>query len=90
MDIKEIKNLKAQAHHLKPIVQIGKNGLTESVLKEIDAALEAHELIKIKFQESALDLLSDASWVSRLKAEHVDTKGHIVILYREKPEKDEK
>lgn len=43
-------NLKAKAHHLKPIILIGKNGITESVIQEIDGALYAHELIKIKFK----------------------------------------
>jgi len=44
----QIRFLRAQAHHLKPVVQIGDNGLTEAVLKEIAATIKAHELIKIK------------------------------------------
>jgi RNA-binding protein len=74
---------------LKPIIQIGKRGITESVLKEINAALEAHELIKIKFQKSALELLEDTSWVSQLKAKHILTRGHIVTIYREKKRRTE-
>ena len=80
-------NLKAQAHHLKPVVLVGKNGITENLLKEINLALDTHELIKIKFQESALKLLADSSWVTSLKAELVNTQGHIVTLYRKNPKK---
>src|SRR5690606_16809223 len=40
--------LRSAAHSLKPIVLIGDQGLTDSVLKEIDIALKAHELIKIR------------------------------------------
>ena len=40
--------LRSQAHHLDPVVLLGANGLTEAVMKEIDRALKAHELIKVK------------------------------------------
>ncbi len=82
-------DLKAQAHHLKPIVLVGKNGITDSILKEIDAALEAHELIKIKFLESALELLEQDDWITRLKATHVLTRGHIVTIHRVKKRRTE-
>jgi len=47
---KQISHLRALAHALKPVVMIGNNGLTEKVLHEIETALNAHELIKIKVQ----------------------------------------
>ena len=47
---KQISHLRALGHNLNPTVMIGNNGLTESVLKEIDTSLKAHELIKIKVQ----------------------------------------
>lgn len=40
--------LRAQAHHLDPVVLLGANGLTDSVMKEIDRELKAHELIKVR------------------------------------------
>jgi len=40
--------LKKQAHHLKPVVQLGAKGLTEPVLAEIELALDHHELVKVK------------------------------------------
>ena len=47
-DSKQLLELKARAHHLNPVVMIGQQGLTESVIKETDAALTAHELIKVR------------------------------------------
>ena len=48
LSTKEILELKARAHHLHPVVMVGQQGLTESVIKETDAALTAHELIKVR------------------------------------------
>ena len=48
LSTKEILALRAQAHNLNPVVMIGQHGLTESVIKETDAALNAHELIKVR------------------------------------------
>ena len=42
------KQLKSMAHHLKPVIMIGQNGLTTAVCEEIDRALDQHELIKVK------------------------------------------
>ena len=48
LDSKQILALRAQAHHLNPVVMIGQHGLTDSVIKETDAALSAHQLIKVR------------------------------------------
>lgn len=66
---------------------VGKNGITDSLIQEIDAGLKAHELIKIKFQEGALELMEQdpTEWLARLRAELVNTQGHIMTLYRKKP-----
>ena len=45
---KERSALRSAAHALKPVVQIGDNGLTDAVLKEIDRNLNSHSLIKVK------------------------------------------
>ena len=45
------KYLRSLAHGLKPLVLVGKNGLTAEVIAAVDAALEKHELIKVKFIE---------------------------------------
>lgn len=48
MNSKQISFLRGLGHTLNPVVMIGNNGLTESVLKEIEVSLKSHELIKIK------------------------------------------
>ena len=49
LSVPRLKYLKKKAHALKPVVRIGKHGLTVSVLRATAQALESHELIKIKF-----------------------------------------
>ena len=85
-------NLKAQAHHLKPIILVGKNGITENLIQEIDVALLAHELIKIKFQEVAVKFMDQnpEEWLAQLKATLVDTKGHVMTLHRKNLKKKKK
>lgn len=48
LSTKQIAHLRGLAHSLNPVVMIGNNGLTESVLKEIELNLNAHELIKVQ------------------------------------------
>lgn len=50
MDPAKIKQLKTQAHLLKPVIIIGQSGLTEAVQQEIEITLNTHELIKIKIR----------------------------------------
>lgn len=83
------KKLKALAHHLKPVVQIGKKGLTEDVVKAIESELINHELIKVQFvdfKEEKKEMLGEI--VERTAAEMVALIGHKAILYRENPEKE--
>jgi RNA-binding protein len=75
------------SHNLKPVVQIGKNGLTESVLAQIDEALELHELIKVQAvapKEQKRELAERIE--SELHAELAGLIGHVLILYRENPD----
>ena len=51
---KQRSYLKKLAHDLDPIVFIGKNDLTENIIKEIDSLLELRELVKVKIQEGSL------------------------------------
>lgn len=78
------KDLKARAHHLKPVVQIGQKGLTETVSAAVDKALQDHELIKIKFidhKEEKKEL--SAKIADATCSEIVGFIGNIVILYRQ-------
>jgi RNA-binding protein len=86
---KHIRQLKSLAHHLKPIVILGKAGLGEPVLNEIDIALAHHELIKVKVNvDDREELHRVAEQITRkTSADLVQIIGHIIILYRpaEKP-----
>ena len=82
----ERKALKAKAHKLDPVVQIGAKGLTDEVIAEVDRALSAHELIKVRAgslgrdeRDSALEQLC-----GRTGAEQVQHIGKVFVLFRKK------
>jgi RNA-binding protein len=84
------KHLRGQAHALKPLVRIGKQGLTEGALHEIDAALDSHELIKVHGTGSKEEKQELARRIEQeTGAAAVGQIGHVIILYREQadPEK---
>lgn len=87
----ERRALRAAAHHLNPTVAIASNGLSPAVLKEIDVALKAHELIKVKLHGIERD--DRASLQSQICTEldcaPVQHIGNIFILWRPKPEGEE-
>ena len=83
---------RAEAHHLDPVVLVGGDGLTANVIKEVDAALNAHGLIKVRvfsdyrvareamFQQLSTDL-------SAAPIQHI---GKLLVLWRPQPVKDAK
>jgi RNA-binding protein len=81
------KWLRGQAHSLKPIVQIGKQGLSESALRQVDAALDAHELIKVQaaVPREEKDAIAE-SLAKELRAEVAGRIGHVIILFRQNPD----
>jgi putative YhbY family RNA-binding protein len=84
MDPAERKALKARAHKLEPVVRIGSQGVTEEVIAEIERALKAHELIKVRAGTLDRDQ-RDAALVSiceRTKAERVQQVGKVFVLFR--------
>ena len=78
------KNLRSQAHPLKPVVMIGQSGLTEAVLAEIDIALNAHVLIKISIRgtDKKERIEQGKKIASQLNADVIDQIGGITVLYR--------
>ena len=85
------KWLRGEAHSLKPVVQIGKNGLTEGTLREIDFALDTHELIKVQAVASKDEKLELSRQIEeQLRAETVGQIGHILILYRQQEDPDKR
>lgn len=76
--------LRGKAHHLDPVVMIGKEGVSSSVLKAVDKALEDHELIKIKIPAADQDefLATVSEVMDQTKAEPVQKIGHLLVIYR--------
>jgi putative YhbY family RNA-binding protein len=84
------KEHRAAAHHLDPVVMIGSEGLTPAVLKETDAALKAHGLIKVRVfsddrgaREGLLVQLAH-----ELDAAPIQHTGKLLVLWRPLPEKE--
>lgn len=80
--------LRGLAHPLHPLVLIGDKGLTTAVQKELEVALLAHELVKVRI--NAPDRATRDGWGDTLAAdsgaEIVQRIGHVITLYREHPE----
>lgn len=91
MDSRIRKLLRSQAHHLEPVVLIGKNGITDGTIESIDRVLEAQELIKIKFREFKDEKLSLSEKITELtNAQIVGVIGHTVIIFRQNPDPDKR
>ena len=82
---KQRSYLKGLAHHVDPTVYIGKQGLTENVIKELETGLYCRELVKVKIQEGCLlDPKTTATELAeQLQAEFVQAIGRKFVLYRE-------
>ena len=81
---KQRNTLRKEAHTLKPVIMIGKNGVTPELAAAVDAALGDHELIKIKFQDFKEDRRALTKALSdSVKANVISVIGNIAILYRE-------
>ncbi len=80
------KHLRGLAHGVKPVVQIGKEGITEGVIRATDEGLALHELIKIKFnnlKERDLKEAITGEIAAKTGSEPVGMIGHTAILYRQ-------
>ncbi|WP_409228249.1 ribosome assembly RNA-binding protein YhbY [Gudongella sp. SC589] len=82
---KQRSYLKSIAHNLDPIFQLGKNGLTENFVKQVDDALTAREIVKVSvLKNSVLDPTDVAvELVETLNAEFVQSIGRRFVIYRE-------
>jgi putative YhbY family RNA-binding protein len=81
-------DLRAEAHGLSPVVMIGEAGLTAAVMKEIDASLNAHGLIKVRVfgddREARVEMYDTIA--DKLGAAQVQHIGKLLVLYRPQPE----
>jgi RNA-binding protein len=90
LTIQDRKVHRAEAHHLDPVVMIGSDGLTPAVKKEIDAALKAHGLIKVRVQgddrlerERMYGEIAD-----EMRAAQIQHIGKLLVFWRPKPKKE--
>jgi RNA-binding protein len=81
------KALRGRAHRLEPVVLVGRDGVTDAVLRAVGEALTTHELVKVRLREpddkrAAADALAEGT-----RSALCGLVGHTVILYRPHPER---
>ena len=86
---KDKKFLRTQAMGLDAIVQVGKNGVNESVLFSLNEALDARELVKVKVLQNCMEEIEDVAKALEAEAdcEVVQVIGRNVVVYRKNPNK---
>jgi len=85
---KQVRFLRGLGHHLKPVVMIGKDEVSETVISATDEALGIHELIKVKLQEGCLGDRKNvaAELAKRTKSSVAQILGRVILLYRQSEE----
>ena len=79
----EIRKLKAAAQRLKPILKVGKNGVTPQFIQSLDGAFGSHELVKIRFDEFKDEKKALARELATKTRSHLITVlGNVAVLYR--------
>lgn len=81
---KQKRHLRSLAHHLSPVIQVGKSGVTGTLLEQVDLALESHELIKVSVLDTSPLERDEVGQVliEEMAAEWVQSIGRVVVLYR--------
>ena len=78
------KHLRGMAHSMRPVLQVGQNGVTEGVIRETARALRDHELIKVGMKNPTDKKAMAARLAAETDAHLCGLVGHVVILYRER------
>ena len=79
----EIRKLKAAAQRLKPLLKVGKNGVTPQFIQSLDGAFASHELIKVRFDEFKDEKKVLALELAAMTGSHLITVlGNVAVLYR--------
>ena len=83
--------LRARAHDLSPVVLVGAAGVSDAVINEIDRALTAHELVKVRLAGlDRDDQTTEAARIcDRLAAACVQKIGHVLVIWRPRPEESD-
>ena len=89
LTVKQKVALRSMAMTIKPIYQIGKDGITENLVEGISLALEAHELIKISVLKNVSSPLTQIAYdiASATNSELIQIIGRNIVLYRESKKK---
>jgi RNA-binding protein len=87
---KERASLRAEAHHLSPLVHVGYHGLSDPLLESLDDALRTRELVKVQVARQSHISARDAAreLAATMRADVVQVIGRTVTLYRENPALD--
>jgi RNA-binding protein len=88
---KQRRHLRALGHHLDPVVQVGHEGVNDAVVRQTDAQLQAHELIKVRIGENSPQERHDAAEMlaGRTHAHLAQILGRTALLYRARKDKPE-
>jgi RNA-binding protein len=87
---KQRRWLRGQAHGLDALVQVGKSGLSDGIMRQTDETLERHELIKVRFTADRDERAVQAAALAKaMRAELVGSIGRVAVIFRqnEDPEK---
>ena len=86
---KQRQYLRSLAHAQKPLVQIGSKGMGDSVVEQIRAQLQAHELVKVRFNtESSVEPAEVAADLAlQTRSQLVQRSGRVLVLYRRHDQK---
>ncbi len=76
--------LKAQAHHLKPVVMLGADGLSDSVKAELESSIDHHELIKVKVNAGDTRKEQGQECADAVGAELISVVGRVAVLFRQR------
>jgi RNA-binding protein len=83
---REVRELKARAQLLRPMLKVGKEGLSPAFLKALDDTLAHHELVKVKFDEFKEQKKElGPKMAEGVRANVIMQVGHVVVLFRRKP-----
>ncbi|MDD6319075.1 MAG: ribosome assembly RNA-binding protein YhbY [Succinatimonas hippei] len=78
--------LKAQAHHLKPVVMLGADGLSQAVIAELESSIDHHELVKVKLNAGDTRKEQGQQCADAVGAELISVVGRVAILFRQRKE----
>ena len=87
----QIRELKAKAQRLKPMLKVGKDGLSPGFLTALDEALKHNPLLKVKFDAFKEEKRQMAQTMAQRAGAHLVTRvGNVIVLYRPKPESQDR